>query len=319
MCANRLAIIIPAYKPTYFSKTLDSIAAQTCKDFTLYIGDDCSPGNLEKIVDRYRDKINLVYKRFDTNLGGTDLVAQWERCIDMMQDEDWIWLFSDDDVMEDHCVEEFYHAITENPQAGLVHFNVTGIYGKDEQEKALPMFPPHLTAKEYLDKHISGDVFSYVVEFIVRKDIYLASGGFEKYDLAWGSDFVSWIKFATNGGGIFTCNNAMIKWRSSGENITTDFSNAIVVRKLKSYIDFTYWIYKYSQKHKFGRPFFYSKSVFAEILNYKPLLSKRQFACLEARALMKFGFNLIPIVLDGFSLHHMRTMRNLWTNKLFNP
>lgn len=111
---NNLAIIIPAYKATFLAAALDSIAAQTCQDFTLYIGDDCSPNNLEVIVDKYRDKINLVYKRFDTNLGGKDLVAQWERCIDMTQGEDWLWLFSDDDVMEKNCVEEFYKTIKEN-------------------------------------------------------------------------------------------------------------------------------------------------------------------------------------------------------------
>ena len=105
---NNLAIVIPAYKATFLAAALDSIAAQTCKDFTLYIGDDHSPNNLEEIVGRYREKINLVYKRFDNNLGGKDLVAQWERCIDMTQDEEWLWLFSDDDVMEPSCVENFY-------------------------------------------------------------------------------------------------------------------------------------------------------------------------------------------------------------------
>ena len=110
---NKLAIVIPAYKSTFLSAALDSIASQTCKDFTLYIGDDCSPNNIGEIVDRYRDKINLVYKRFDSNLGGRDLVAQWERCIDMTQDEPWLWLFSDDDVMERNCVEEFYKEVNE--------------------------------------------------------------------------------------------------------------------------------------------------------------------------------------------------------------
>lgn len=121
---NSLAIVIPAYKSTFLAAALESIAAQTCKDFTLYVGDDCSPNPIGEIVDRYWDKINLVYKRFDTNLGGKDLVAQWERCIDMTQGEEWLWLFSDDDVMEEKCVEEFYKTIQCKPDAGLVHFNV---------------------------------------------------------------------------------------------------------------------------------------------------------------------------------------------------
>ena len=72
---KKLAIVIPAYKATFLRAALDSIAAQTCQDFTLYIGDDCSPYQLGAIVDEYRDKIDLFYERFDTNLGGKDLVA----------------------------------------------------------------------------------------------------------------------------------------------------------------------------------------------------------------------------------------------------
>ena len=102
---HRLAIIIPAYKAEFLPAALDSIVAQTCKDFTLYVGDDCSSEPIGDVVEQYRDKIELVYLRFDTNLGGKDLVAQWERCIAMSQDEPYIWLFSDDDVMESNCVE----------------------------------------------------------------------------------------------------------------------------------------------------------------------------------------------------------------------
>ena len=106
---------------------MDSIASQTCKDFTLYIGDDCSPNNIGEIVDKYEDKINIIYKRFDTNLGGKDLVAQWERCIDMTQNEEWIWLFSDDDMMDKNCVEEFYKTIEDNKDCDIFHFDINVI------------------------------------------------------------------------------------------------------------------------------------------------------------------------------------------------
>ena len=122
---HRLAIIIPAYKAAFLPAALDSIAMQTCKDFTLYVGDDCSPEPISDIVEQYRDKIELVYQRFDTNLGGKDLVAQWERCIAMSQDEPYIWLFSDDDLMEPNCVEGLLNQIEKTEGAyDVYHFNV---------------------------------------------------------------------------------------------------------------------------------------------------------------------------------------------------
>ena len=75
---HKLAIVIPAYKAKYLSETLDSIASQTDKRFCVYIGDDCSPEKIDNIVSQYKDKFNYVYQHFDTNLGGKDLVAQWE-------------------------------------------------------------------------------------------------------------------------------------------------------------------------------------------------------------------------------------------------
>ena len=105
---SRLAIIIPVYKPDFLEEALECLAAQTCKDFTVYVGDDCSPHPLSEIVMPFKEKMNLHYTRFDSNLGAKDLIGQWERCVALAQDEEWLWLFSDDDQMDNNCVESFY-------------------------------------------------------------------------------------------------------------------------------------------------------------------------------------------------------------------
>lgn len=70
---KKLAIVIPAYKGRFLKETLDSIAVQAHKDeFVLYIGDDASPERLDKIVESYQNKVNLVYHRFSENMGGKD-------------------------------------------------------------------------------------------------------------------------------------------------------------------------------------------------------------------------------------------------------
>ena len=101
---NKLAIIIPAYKACFFREVLDSIVRQSNRDFTVYIGDDASPDDLESIVSDYKDKLDIFYFRFEQNWGGRDLVAHWERCIEL-SDEPLVWLFSDDDLMPPDAVE----------------------------------------------------------------------------------------------------------------------------------------------------------------------------------------------------------------------
>ena len=260
---HRLAIIIPAYKATFLPAALDSIAAQTCKDFTLYIGDDCSPGPIGDIVEQYRDKIELVYLRFDNNLGGKDLVAQWERCIAMSKDEPYIWLFSDDDVMEPDCVEKLFRQI-ENTKGGydVYHFDVKEINEEGEVTKALPEYPQVLGAYDFYKGKNTGRCRSYVVENVFSRRIYEQSGGFMNFDLAWGSDVATWCIFCGKKG-MFKIPGAHVLWRRSSQNITPDKSRQIAERKLMSECEFLNWSYTYFSSEKdiweVNRDFFISK------------------------------------------------------------
>lgn len=260
---HRLAIIIPAYKAKFLPAALESIAAQTCKDFTLYIGDDCSPGPIGDIVEQYRDKIELVYLCFDNNLGGKDLVAQWERCIAMSKDEPYIWLFSDDDVMEPDCVEKLFRQI-ENTKGGydVYHFDVKEINEEGEVTKALPEYPQVLGAYDFYKGKNTGRCRSYVVENVFSRRIYEQSGGFKNFDLAWGSDVATWCIFCGKKG-MFKISGAHVLWRRSSQNITPDKSRQIAERKLMSECEFLNWSYTYFSSEKDiweeNRDFFISK------------------------------------------------------------
>lgn len=277
MKTNSLAIIIPAYKSTFLATALDSIAAQTCKDFTVYIGDDNSPNHLEDIVERYKDKMHLVYKKFDTNVGGKDLVAQWKRCVEMAHDEKWLWLFSDDDVMEPRCVEEFYQTVKAHPDAGLVHFNLLKLENSTGKLYDLPKFPEYCPAKMYLDEKVRGHFISMVVEFVTRRDVYEKTGGFQNFNMAWGSDFCSWVKFSHAAGGIWTCPTAKVHWRESNENISPDTSNKTVYRKMDSVIKYVKWLTDFTRNQGYGKTWFYGKFAIGEIRRNKKRLTKSQY------------------------------------------
>ncbi len=238
---SELAIVIPAYKATYLKKTLESIAKQTDKRFHLYIGDDCSPYDIERIVQEYKGQIPLTYKRFETNLGGKDLVAQWERCIELTKGESFIWLFSDDDTMDSMCVENFYNSSQINPDEQLFHFNINMIDDLNEGKvKQLPVFPEKLSAGEFLELKLRGKIVSYVVEFIFSRKLYDEVNGFQKFDLAWGSDFITWLKMAAfSNTGIYTVKGkeCCVNWRRSSENISPNNSHAILIRKINALIE----------------------------------------------------------------------------------
>lgn len=235
-----LAIVIPAYKSTFLRETLESIARQTDKRFNLYIGDDCSPHDIKSIIDEFQNRIpSLTYHRFDSNLGGKDLVGQWERCIALTQDESYLWLFSDDDTMSPTCVEAFYNHIDANPSSDMMRLDVT-IINADSSPLRDVSFPRHISSKELYINKLTGKNECYVVEYIFSREIYKKVNGFEKFDLAWGSDLATWVKMGHNGG-INTINGGKVMWRSSGINISTTQSPQIMERKALALADFLNW------------------------------------------------------------------------------
>jgi GT2 family glycosyltransferase len=103
-----LAIVIPYFKRTFFEATLQSIANQTDKRFKVYIGDDSSPENPVDLLEHYKGAFDFDYRRFKHNLGGVSLVKQWERCIAMTKEEEWVMILGDDDVLGTNVVETLH-------------------------------------------------------------------------------------------------------------------------------------------------------------------------------------------------------------------
>lgn len=242
---NQLAIVIPAYKSQYFEETLESIAKQTDKRFTLYIGDDSSPYDLKSIVDKFTDKIDIRYHRFPNNMGGKNLVGQWERCIDLTEGEPWIWLFSDDDRMSCDAVESVLEGIKNSSDHDLLHLNIEVIdkTGKPIREIT---YPAHISNEEFLIGSLTGELKSFVVEFIFSRKNFYQNGRFQKFDLAWGSDGITWLKLSKSNG-ITTVDKAKILWRFSGDNITSQQNRKILWRKYKASVNNYIFYLRYSK------------------------------------------------------------------------
>lgn len=250
-----LAIVIPAYKATFFRETLTSIANQTCKKFRVYVGDDGSPEDLHSLITDFEGQISVTYRRFDQNLGREDLVAHWERCIDMVENEEWIWFFSDDDLMDPTCVEKFYENFERLLKNDIAHFNVKKInaVGAIIEEGRFPNFPPLYSAQNFCRDRLVYKQQSYFVEYIFRKSTFMEVGRFQRFDLAWGTDVATCIKLARSNG-IVTLDGSYVYWRKSNQNISPDHSPAMVHRKMSAIVDFFEWLVVFAQQQGFKVP-----------------------------------------------------------------
>jgi len=108
---NSLAIVIPYFKLKFFQHTLESLSRQTNMSFVVYIGNDGSPESPDRIISEYKKRMLINYSSFKDNLGSTSLVKHWHRCIEMINDEKYLMILGDDDVLDPECIEEFYKVI----------------------------------------------------------------------------------------------------------------------------------------------------------------------------------------------------------------
>ena len=237
---NTLAIVIPAYKPDYLERALSSLAAQSFKGFTVYVGDDGSPFDLYQIVAPFEESLSIHYTRFPSNFGGKDLVKQWERCIHLCKDEEYILLFSDDDMMEPHCIESFTN-LTVPDDANVLHFDINIIDENDKCLQVCPTFPQSLSAESFFDLLFRRQITARMPEFIFRRK-WLVENGLVAFDLAWRSDTATVIS-AARSGGILTISGEQCRvlWRASGENISG--KTLLARQKNTANIGFFNWLY----------------------------------------------------------------------------
>lgn len=247
----KLAIVIPAYKLTFFDKTLKSILSQTNKNFTLYIGDDNSPEDLYSVVKNYEAVLNIVYRRFEGNIGSISVVQHWNRCVAMTKLEEWIWLFSDDDIMSEDCVELFYQAI-EKTSGGydLYRFDCSIIDEAGNKIINKSRFPQIQTSFDFLISRLSYQYHSYIVNFIFSRYVYFEYNGFVNFNAAWGSDDATWILYGQKKG-IFTLERGEVEWRVSPINISGNTNNLINrQQKYQGTEQFIEWMYDWVNQNK---------------------------------------------------------------------
>jgi glycosyltransferase involved in cell wall biosynthesis len=237
---KQLAVVIPAYKSKYLNATLDSFANQTDKRFRIYVGDDASPEDINEICKKYADRLEIIYRRFTTNLGSQSLTAQWNRCVELTT-EPWVWLFSDDDVADYTCIESFYkHLSMHGDKFDLLHFDVIIIDSAGKPIQHPPKFKNHLTSSEYTSLRLDYAISSYAVEYIFTRKLFNLYGGFTHFPMAWCSDDASWAQFSL-ANGIQTIENSKVNWRRSESNISNPQS-PYKREKILACIEYLKWL-----------------------------------------------------------------------------
>lgn len=219
-----VSIILPAYKSKFLAQMLDSLMSQTFKDFELIIVDDASPYNLEEIVSGYTDK-RIKYYRNEKNIGGKDLVKNWNRSLEYAKG-DLLLLASDDDIYAPTFLEEMVRLADKNPNVDLFHCRVAVI---DESGRMIHAGEPIAEYESDIDFIVQRAInrrTQLVPDFVCRTNAIRKLGGFVNYPKAWFSDEMTWYLLA-KGKGVCASNKPLFYWRSSLLNISSNTKDTL--------------------------------------------------------------------------------------------
>ncbi len=280
----KYSFVLPAYKSRFFKDAIESILNQTYSNFELIIINDASPEDLDSIVCNYSDQRIRYYKN-EKNIGGNDLVAQWNKCLSYAKG-DYVILASDDDLYSLDFLERMDTLIEKYPKVNVFRPRVKRIDQNGNIQHIDGYTSEYLSKVEYLYLWTSCLIGSGIPFFILKREALLAIGGFVNYPLAWFSDDATIFKLADEG--VVVCNKTLFAFRQSGDNISS-FQNtkASLAAKYKStkmfYEDFLSFINHYqpqNEEDEYLLPFV--KELFPLLINKSKIRSQLKTSSLSA-------------------------------------
>ena len=215
-----VSFILPAWKKLYLKEAIESIVSQTIQNWELIIVDDCSPEDLREIIELLNDQ-RITYFRNEKNIGGKDLVRQWNYSISFATG-DYIVLASDDDTYKPTFCEEILRLAEKYPHVDLIHSSVEQI---DENGNHLwddSILPEFTNKYEYLNWWLTGRSFTCIGNFAFKRSSLLAMGGFMEFPCAFGSDIATPISLSLNG--VANTQEMLFCFRQSDQHLSADFS-----------------------------------------------------------------------------------------------
>ena len=233
---TKISFIMPAWKARFMHEAIASIIAQTNKDWELVVIDDCSPEPLRKIVEDFGDP-RIRYVRNEQNLGGKNLVRQWNHCINFAKGE-YIVLAADDDLYRPTFCEECIRLANKYPEVDLIHSSVEQI---DEEGKHLwddSILPEFTNKYEYLNWWVTGRSFTCIGNFAFKRTALQEIGGFIDFPCAFGSDIATPIALSRNG--VANTSEMLFCFRQSTQHLSADSSR--FKEKLEAISQLSEWL-----------------------------------------------------------------------------
>lgn len=230
----KYSVTIPAYKVKFLKEAIDSILAQTIRDFEVIILNDASPENIDEIIDSYADSRIRYYKN-DKNVGAVDVVDNWNKLLKLSNGEYFICM-GDDDKLVPNCLEEYNKLMDKYPGLAVYHARTMMI---DENSKFCNLQeerPKWQSVYSMIWHYTFKEGIQFVGDFLYDTKSLRERGGFYKLPMAWGTDCITSFVAASERG-IANTQVPIFLYRTNPYSITKSSNQRIKMQATKMYQD----------------------------------------------------------------------------------
>ncbi len=212
-----ITIAIPAYKTEFLPEAIRSALMQTYSDFEVLVVDDCLPGGVREVVDKF-DDVRIRYYRNEKNVGKDDPSRNWMRCLDLARGE-YICILCDDDMYGPDFLQTLVTLVNKYPSCSAFRCGVSEIDERGETRGYYSLAPEFENVEEYMWHYFSRNNHQTISEWMLKTSSLESIGGYVACPMAWGSD-CSTVYLLAEKGGVVTSPVRQVFFRYSSINIT---------------------------------------------------------------------------------------------------
>ena len=232
---SKFTVFIPVKNGrNYIAPCVESILAQTCKNFDLVIlGGYSTDGTCEwlRTLEARDSRIKVIFS--DRELGIED---NWHRILGVPKNE-FMTIVGYDDLLDPDFLQVISETIAKEPGSDLylTHFRL--IDGKGKLIRNCTPIPKHETAADFLASRWGGARDSFGTGYVMRSAVYDEIGGIPNYpDLLYADDAL-WLTFMRNKPKI-TSHRVCFSYRYHLGSVSGSANLKAVFNGMKKYFEF---------------------------------------------------------------------------------
>jgi len=181
----KVSICVPTYnRKDYLKETLESVFAQTYRDYEVVIVDDGSTDGTDQMIDESNYPIRYFWQKNQGEPSARNKLLE-------LAEGKYITFIDSDDLLLPYAVEELMNLVEYNGSDVVAYSSYVGI---DERGKEVKRKPHKLPSG-----HIAADLFEYIYVHscgtMCRKKLLEEAGGFD-VSLPVCSPYALWLKLS---------------------------------------------------------------------------------------------------------------------------